>query len=92
MVFIFDIVVFIVFMIMIRLFGSNCLEFEVWVEEFNIMFRSFLVVILFFLNCLSCLKKIFYLYEVGKKKYVIFNSFFLILVLVFFLKVKIKNF
>lgn len=89
--FIFDTAVFIAFMTMTRSPGSNCLESEAWVEEFNTTSRSSSAVILSSSNCLSCSKKIFYLHEVGKKNHVTPNSSSLILASAPFLKVKIKN-
>lgn len=89
--FIFDTAVFIAFMTMTRSPGSNCLESEAWVEEFNTTSRSSSAVMLSSSNCLSCSKKIFYLHEVGKKKHVTPNSSSLILASAPFLKVKIKN-
>lgn len=55
--FIFDTAVFIAFMTMTRSPGSNCLESEAWVEEFNTTSRSSSAVILSSSNCLSCSKK-----------------------------------
>lgn len=89
--FIFDTAVFIAFMTMTRSPGSNCLESEAWVEEFNTTSRSSSAVILSSSNCLSCSKKYSIYTKLEKKKHVTPNSSSLILASAPFLKVKIKN-
>lgn len=88
--FIFDTAVFIAFMTMTRSPGSNCLESEAWVEEFNTTSRSSSAVMLSSSNCLSCSKK-YSIYTKLEKKHVTPNSSSLMLASAPFLKVKIKN-